>query len=288
MKITTCSTTLATLLLLVGLAPATLAGSSEGSPSAGSSTADGRGPVYVDSTDILYLESFPVQVQLAVTGSLPTPCDRLAWDVQQDSDGIAVSLWSESDADAFCASVLAPFEVSIPLGAFETADLALTLNGDDIGRVQIGVVSPPPAGDASLDAAGWSFGMCVGLCNADLGIDGSALLLVGTDRTRNVTLFRNAGSLTAAGQEAIAHALEVLGHTPLQGVYGCPDCADGGAFYLVVQRDGVPTRSTMEFGTPPDELAELNDIASSAIDALISCTSNDLVQVDEGCQAQPR
>ena len=44
----------------------------------------------------------------------------------------------------------------------------------------------------------------------------------------------------------------------------------------------------MEFGTPPDELAELNDIASSAIDALISCTSNDLVRVDEGCQAQPR
>ena len=152
-----------------------------------------------------------------MTGSLPTPCDRLAWDVQQDSDGIAVSLWSESDEDVFCASVLAPFEVSIPLGAFETADLALTLNGDDIGRVQIGVVSPPPAGDASLDAAGWSFGMCVGLCNADLDIDGSALLLVGTDRTRNVTLFRNAGSLTAAGQEAIAHALEVLGHTPLQG-----------------------------------------------------------------------
>src|SRR5687768_12997691 len=104
-----------------------LAGSAaEGSPPTGGpdvAPAGGEeGPVYVDSTDILYLESWPVQVRLVVTGSFPTPCHEASWAVEQTADGISVRLWSVSDPDAICIDVLEPFEVSIPLGSFESAN----------------------------------------------------------------------------------------------------------------------------------------------------------------------
>jgi hypothetical protein len=137
------------LLLSTALASSAMGASPEpASPAAASptpiSSAVVKGPVFVDGTDILYLESFPVQVRLVVSGSLPTPCHAPAWRVEASTDAIDVTLWSEAPADAVCASVLEPFEVSIPLGAFESADLALTLDGEDIGRVVVGVPSGDP------------------------------------------------------------------------------------------------------------------------------------------------
>ena len=145
--------------------------------------------------------------------------------------------------------------------------------------------SPAPSVD-SLVGAGWSFGMCMGYCSVDLviGSDGS-VVLTGTDRTRNVTLFTNSGSLASVGRERIDGAVAGLAGVPLQDVYGCPDCADGGAAYLTLSQEGVVSRHDMEFGNPPAELAELHDLAMAIIDALVDCESNDLVLAAEDCQA---
>src|SRR5262245_41693849 len=95
-------------------------------PAAGSSSSDPGtvgDPVFVDTIDIRYLESDPVQVHLVVRGSLPTPCNIPAWEVQQTEAGIDVALWSTIEPGATCVAVLEPVEISIPLGSFETADL---------------------------------------------------------------------------------------------------------------------------------------------------------------------
>jgi hypothetical protein len=244
-----------------------------------------QGPAFVDSTDILYLESYPVQVRLAVTGSLPTPCHEPVWAVAATGDAIAVTLWSEADADAVCASVLAPFEISIPLGAFERADLPVTLNGEDVGSVSVGQPGPAPSGTTWLSGAGWSFGMCLGYCHADLVVDADDLVLVGRDREQATPLFENRGSLTAEGRAALDAALAALGDTPLEPVYGCPDCADGGASYLTLVRDGLASRHDMEHGAPPPELTELDALATTFIDALQACRSGALVTVDDSCVA---
>jgi hypothetical protein len=244
-------------------------------------------PVYVDTTDILYLESFPVQVRLVVAGSLPTPCHEASWEVETSADGIDVRLWSTADPDAICVGVLEPVEVSIPLGSFETADLPVTLNGEPVGRVTVGTASTPGASPtptmSSLVGAGWSFGMCAGFCVADLVIDGDRLVLTGAGHRPEETLFENHGSLTPAGRTRIDDALQALGDTPLEPVYGCPDCADGGAAYLSINRDGVASRHETEFGDPPAELAELDAFAKSLIDALQQCAANDLVEVGDDC-----
>lgn len=98
---------------------------------------DDAGPVFVDSTDIILMESFPVQVALRVTGNLPTPCHELAYEVEDDGTTIAARLASVADPDAVCAQVLEPFEFSIPLGSFESGTRAVTLNGQPAGDFEI-------------------------------------------------------------------------------------------------------------------------------------------------------
>jgi hypothetical protein len=242
-----------------------------------------RGPVFVEGTDILYLESFPVQVHLAVSGSVPTPCHEPEWEVDTTDEAIAVTLWSVAPQDAVCASVLAPFEVSIPLGDFERADVPVVLNGEVVGQVVVGV--PDEASDDGLVGAGWSFGMCAGFCRADLVITGDDLVLRGSDRSGGQVLFENAGRLTPAGRDALDAAVSALSDTRLEPRYGCPDCADGGASYLVLVRDGEMTRHDMEHGAPPPELGELDDLANQLIDALQTCEPDALVTVADDCEA---
>ena len=237
--------------------------------------------VFVDTAEIVALESFPVQVRLLVRGSLPTPCHRIETSVESFDDRILVSLWSVP-GEGLCATVLEPFEVSIPLGTFGAANLPVLLNGEEIGRVVVG--SPEASGDG-LTGAGWSFGMCMGYCRADLAIDGDEVVVTGSDRSGQVTLYTNRGTLTSAGRERLDAAVAALSGVPLEDVYGCPDCADGGATYLTISRDGVATHHEMEYGEPPAELADVHELAMSLMASLEACVSDDQVSVAPDCQA---
>jgi hypothetical protein len=91
-----------------------------------------RGNVFVDSTDLLILESYPLQFMLALKGSLPTPCNQLRVDVSPpDSENkISVDVYSVVPADAICAQVLEPFEENFPLGSFPAGHYTLWVNGE--------------------------------------------------------------------------------------------------------------------------------------------------------------
>jgi len=98
-----------------------------------------RGPAYVETSELLLLESFPVQVQLQVTGALPTPCHALKWEVHgPDPEGrIDVVLFSVADPNLACIQVLEPFEASIPLGSFESGSFTAFLNGEPAGTIDL-------------------------------------------------------------------------------------------------------------------------------------------------------
>jgi hypothetical protein len=240
---------------------------------------DGVGPVYIDSAEVLYLESWPVQVQLWVTGSVPTPCHEVAYEVQDFGSSLDVLLWSITDPAADCIAVLEPFELGIPLGSYESADLPVLLNGEQIGRIDLGDVTPGPV----LQGAGWSFGFCLGYCNADLHLDGDELVLTVSDRAGDSPLFINRGSLTAEGRASLDAALAALDGVKLEPVYGCPDCADGGAAHLDIVRGSETMRVEMGFGQPPEVLAELYVVAMSLIDSLETCEPGPLVETDAAC-----
>lgn len=63
-----------------------------------------RGEVYIDSQEILILESFPLQYQLHVKGSLPTPCHQLRAVINEPEEQrqIRVELFSLVDPDMVC------------------------------------------------------------------------------------------------------------------------------------------------------------------------------------------
>lgn len=266
---------IAAVSLLFGTAPVV---HGQGGLEAGP-TREGFSPVFVDSAGILYLESWPVQVQLQVTGLLPTPCHEPAYEVQDFGSRLDVLLWSIADPGAICAQVLQPLEVSIPLGSYESADLPVFLNGEEVGRIELGDAADEPM----LRGAGWSFGFCMGYCITELDIDADELTLTGRSHADESPLYVNRGSLTPEGRARLDEALATLDGAELEEVYGCPDCADGGATYLEIVRGGETLHVEMEFGQPPESLAHLYAVAMSLIDSFEACQAGPLVEIDDDC-----
>jgi len=94
------------------------------------------GNVYLDSAELLILESFPIQVNLYISGNLPTPCDQLRVKVNDpdSSNRIYIEIYSVSNPDTMCVQVLQPFDTNISLGSFTPGLYKVYLNGEMIGE----------------------------------------------------------------------------------------------------------------------------------------------------------
>jgi hypothetical protein len=131
--------------------------------------------------------------------------------------------------------------------------------------------------------AGWSFGFCIGPCISELAISGNALTLRVSDRQRNV-IAENRGVLTPQGSARLAAVAASL-PDDLAEQYGCPDCADGGASWVTVVRDGSTRRTEYEHGNPPPQLQAADQLLSSWITALRECRPLPEMTIQAGCTA---
>ncbi|MGD2159458.1 MAG: hypothetical protein PVG32_21455 [Anaerolineales bacterium] len=98
-----------------------------------------RGEVFIDGSEVLLLESFPVQVQLRVVGNLPTPCNELRAVVSEpdDQSRIEVEIYSVRDPDMICTQVLEPFEANISIGDFTEGEYTIWVNGEQAGKFSL-------------------------------------------------------------------------------------------------------------------------------------------------------
>jgi len=97
-----------------------------------------RGEVFIDSADILTLESFPPQFRLQVSGSLPTPCHQLRAVVNEPDEQkqIQVEIYSLVDPNTVCMQVLEAFEASIPVGSnLEGGSYTVFVNGEPVREI---------------------------------------------------------------------------------------------------------------------------------------------------------
>jgi len=96
------------------------------------------GAVYINSTDLLVAESYPVQIFLHITGDLPTPCHEFRSQVAEPDEQkrINVIVWSDSDPEMVCIQVLEPFDVNLPIPMKDAAEGSYTvwLNGELVGE----------------------------------------------------------------------------------------------------------------------------------------------------------
>lgn len=88
------------------------------------------GTAAVDSLQILYLESFPVQIQVEVSGQLPDGCTQLDEPViKQEGNLFQVELSTWRQADMMCTLALVPY----------TTAIALPVNGLAAGTYEVNV-----------------------------------------------------------------------------------------------------------------------------------------------------
>ena len=97
-----------------------------------------RGTVFLDSTDLLTMESYPLQFMLVLKGNLPTPCHalRVAVSKPDAQSKIAVDVYSVTDPDTACIQVLEPFEANVPLGSFPAGNYTVWVNGELVAEFQ--------------------------------------------------------------------------------------------------------------------------------------------------------
>lgn len=90
----------------------------------------------LEASDILVMESFPVQVNVNLRGSLPDPCHELRVVASEpDSDNhISLEIYSLADPSKACITVIEPFEATISLGSFPEGTYTIIVNGETLGE----------------------------------------------------------------------------------------------------------------------------------------------------------
>ena len=143
-------------------------------------------------------------------------------------------------------------------------------------------VDAPPHADTAIAGGGSSFGMCWGPCKTDLTLDGADAHVV-TSGWDDTIFSDNTGILTADGIAQSKSVAAALIGIALQDVYGCPDCADGGAKTIALLREGVASSHAYEFGSVPPALEDADAFVFQVISDLLTCTAGTWVTPDPGC-----
>ena len=95
-----------------------------------------KGNVFIDHSDLLIMESYPIQVALELQGSLPTPCNQLRVIAKppDEQNQIKIDVYSVTDPAKSCVQALEPFEVNIALGSFPAGHYSVRVNGEIVGE----------------------------------------------------------------------------------------------------------------------------------------------------------
>jgi len=77
---------------------------------------------YIDNMDIVFLESFPLQVHAVVKGNFPDGCTSIQHhEVKREKNTFEIKVFTKRPVDAFCTEALVPFEYTVPLDVYGLA-----------------------------------------------------------------------------------------------------------------------------------------------------------------------
>jgi hypothetical protein len=95
-----------------------------------------RGEAYIDSSDLLTMESMPLQFSLYLKGSLPNPCSllRISSSPPDAENRIHVEVYSLADPAQICVQTTKDFDVSFPLGSYPSGHYILLVNGNQVSE----------------------------------------------------------------------------------------------------------------------------------------------------------
>jgi hypothetical protein len=127
-----------------------------------------------------------------------------------------------------------------------------------------GTDNPPDGSAGQLQMlelrSGTSFGMCGGYCVTELRIDTLGVTLTETSQVQDLPPRTRTQPLSASDVERLTEAVDTAAIRGLEGVHGCPDCADGGAEWIQFGPAGAAVRVTFEFGDMIDGIEPLQTV----------------------------
>jgi hypothetical protein len=227
---------------------------------------------------------------------LPSPPEeRPRYDAQAVWTGTEVLVWGGShcspDTDCAFSGPVTGLRLTVadPDGTPDTVPPDATSTTEPTGTTTelpsaTDAAEPDTPADVVLLGAGTSFGMCAGICVVEMTFDeaGEVILTgrghVGLDI--DLPPIESRGRLTRDGVDQLASALADVTVGEPEVVVGCPDCADGGAAWVVLVDGEVQSRVTYQFGGPPPELAALDALTMAVRGAFLDCASNEVVDID--------
>lgn len=92
----------------------------------------GTTSLYIENTEILTLESFPVQVNLVVSGNFPDGCTSIGTVTQERTgETFNITITTNRPPDQMCTAVLVPFQETIKLdvAGLKAGTYTVNLNG---------------------------------------------------------------------------------------------------------------------------------------------------------------
>lgn len=120
---------------------------------------------------------------------------------------------------------------------------------------------------------GSSFGECLGYCNEQMKVHPQQVKLtrIGWNEAGPLPEIQCALPLEAHEFSAIRDSVNVGNFFVLDEIYGCPDCADGGAEWVEISYDTLKHRVTFEYMNEPEELRPLVSGLRTLRESFIDC-----------------
>jgi hypothetical protein len=230
-------------------------------------TADAQVDAGADAqgSDAVAKDASPLVDGVDTASADAAPTDQVT---TSDAPTAAEDADAQAGTDAGASDTAGPDAAGPDTADAETADA----DGTDAGVLVAG----------NVVEAGWSFGECMDGCMGLLELKGASLQL--TVLAGDGTVQHQAKGILTTGAAAKLEDIEVaLAGKPLQTVYGCPDCADGGAFHVTFSDGAKSSTHTYDYGKPPAALANLDQLLGTAIAGLKACKGDEVVVIQGQC-----
>lgn len=111
-------------------------------------------------------------------------------------------------------------------------------------------------GTLNYIAYGTSFGECLGYCNQYMKVypEVATLSKTGWENLGQLPEIQCSLPLESYEYISLKDSMDVGNFFSLDEIYGCPDCADGGAEWVEISFDTLKHRVTFEYLNEPEEL----------------------------------
>nr|WP_293837501.1 hypothetical protein [uncultured Arsenicibacter sp.] len=96
--------------------------------------------------------------------------------------------------------------------------------------------------------SGTSYGFCIGYCKRQLDLTPAEATFIMKDNREELPVKSCKGTITADEWKTLAAQADLAALKKQPERIGCPDCADGGAEFLEIERSGDKYRVTFEAG----------------------------------------